>query len=162
MDSYEAFMVFFIGIFGIFALIALATTILIIVSKWKILEKGNKPGWGSLIPFYNQYLLCEMTGVNPWWVLIYVGIIVGGFAFSLIFIRVPYMSILFTLAIQVANIYYQILLNVSLAKSLKKEPEFAILLILVPIIGYPILAFSKKTEYIGKNPMKDIIFDNMK
>ena len=57
-------------------LICITLGILQIIGTWKILTKANKPGWGALIPFYNQYLLCKITGVNPWWIVI---VICSGF-----------------------------------------------------------------------------------
>lgn len=153
MSNYEAAGAVFAGLmvfFGVFMLIALVIAIFMIIATWKILEKGNKPGWGALIPFYNTYLLCEMTGVNPWWILIV--------ALSPVLNVIPVIGGLASLA---ASIYFSILLYVGLARSFKKEDAYAIGLILLPIIFLPILAFGKENKYVGKNPMKDIIFDNI-
>lgn len=153
MSNYEAAGAVFAGLmvfFGIFMLIGLAIAIFMIITTWKVLEKGNKPGWGAIIPFYNTYLLCEMTGVNPWWVLIT--------ALSPALNVIPVIGGLASLA---ATIYFSVLLNVGLARAFKKEDGFAIGLILLPIVFLPILAFGKENKYVGKNPMKDIIFDNI-
>ena len=45
---------------GVFILIAVALAVLQIIGTWKILTKAKQPGWGSLIPFYNQYLLQQL------------------------------------------------------------------------------------------------------
>ena len=135
---------------GIIILIGLVCGIFMIITTWKVLEKGNKPGWGAIIPFYNTYLLCDMTGVNPWWILITV--------LSPVLNIVPVIGGLASFAV---SIYFAVLLNVGLARAFKKEDGFAIGLILLPIVFYPILAFGKENKYVGKNPMKDIIFDNI-
>ena len=132
-------------------LIALAIGVVTIIGTWKILEKGNKPGWGALIPFYNQYLLCDMVGVNPWWILIV--------ALSPILGIVPVIGELASFAV---SIYFTVLLNVSLARAFKKEDGFAVGLILLAPVFYLILGFGKENNYVGKNPMKDLLFDNLK
>lgn len=150
-DGLETLAAGFIVIFGVIALIALALAVVTIIGQWKILEKGNKPGWGALIPFYNTYLFCDMVGVNPWWILIVL--------FSPILNIVPVIGGLASFAV---SIYFTVLLNVSLARAFKKEDGFAVGLILLAPIFYLILAFGKENKYVGKNPMKDLLFDNLK
>ena len=136
--------------FAVMMLISLAVAVAMIIGMWKILEKGNKPGWGALIPFYNVYLLCEIVGVNPWWILIMV--------LSPILSIIPIIGVL---AEFVVMIYFSILLNVSLARAFKKEDGFAVGLILLAPVFYLILGFGKENNYVGKNPMNDLLFDNL-
>ncbi len=157
-DGIEALAAGFFAFFGIIMLFALAALVLMIISLWKILEKGNKPGWGALIPFYNLYLLCDMTGVNPWWVAIFASIFVAPFILA----AIPFIGFIGILALEAAIVYFQVLLSVSLARSLNKETEFAFGIVYLPIVFLPILAFSNKANYVGKNPMKDLLFDNLK
>ncbi len=50
------------GIFGgMTFLINVAIMVLFIIAYWKIFEKAGKAGWASLIPFYNLYVMCEIT-----------------------------------------------------------------------------------------------------
>ena len=150
-DGWGALFAGFAIFFGIIMLIALAVAVVTIIGMWKVLEKGNKPGWGALIPFYNQYLLCDMVGVNPWWILIV--------ALSPILNVVPVIGGLASFAV---SIYFTVLLNVSLARAFKKEDGFAVGLILLAPVFYLILGFGKENNYVGKNPMKDLLFDNLK
>lgn len=133
---------------AVIALIVLISGILVIVAKWQLLEKGNKPGWGALIPVYNTYLFCEIVGINPYWILI-----------VLLSPVLNIITILGSLLVIAVSIYFTILLNVSIAKSFNKDSGFAIGLILLPIVFYPILAFSKDTKYVGPQSMEDILFD---
>ena len=58
--------------------------ILMVIGLWKMMEKAGEPGWVGIIPFYNQYKLCEKVMNNPWyWVrlLIVVVPIVGWFMY---------------------------------------------------------------------------------
>ena len=138
------------GAMAVFGVIALIIGIAVIVGQWKVLQKGNKPGWGAIIPFYNTYLMCDMVGVNPWWILIVV--------LSPILGVVPVIGSLATMAV---SIYFTILLNVSIAKAFGKETGFAVGLILLPPVFWLILGLGKENNYVGKNPMKDILFDNI-
>lgn len=135
----------------IFILICmLVFAIIMFIAMWKIFKKANKPGWGALVPIYNQYLLCQVSGVSPWWVLI---ICLCPF--------VNLIPILGSIAAMAAYIYFTILLYVSLARSFGKEDAFAIGLIL-PILNpifSCILGFGS-SQYVGPRPMKDIIFKN--
>ena len=47
-----------------------------IVGLWMMFTKMNEDGWKAIIPFYNQYKLCEKTMGDPWyWVRLFVVII---------------------------------------------------------------------------------------
>lgn len=130
----------------IMMIIAIAIAVINIIGYWKILVKGGKPGWGALIPFYNQYLLCDMVGVSPWWILIVLGCSLLSF--------IPVIGSLLSLA---ASIYFMILLNVSLARSFGKEDSYAVGLILLQPFFYLILGL--KGEYVGKKPMEDAVMN---
>lgn len=141
----------FIAFFGILLIISLAVAVIMIISEWKIFEKAEKPGWAAIIPVYNVITLCNVVGISPWWILIVV--------LSPILNIVPVLGALAKFAV---IIYFQILLNVSLARAFKKEDGFAAGLILLPVVFYPILGFGKDNKFYGKNPMKDLLFDNLK
>lgn len=138
--------------FAIFMVICIilcvVLSVLKIIGTWKILTKANEPGWKALIPIYNQYMLCKITGVNPWWILIV--------CLSPILSIIPFVG---SLAVSAVGIYFTILLNISLARSFKKDDGFAVGLILLSPVFYFILGI-KKDEYQGPKPMKDIIFKN--
>ncbi|MFO0261358.1 MAG: DUF5684 domain-containing protein, partial [Planctomycetota bacterium] len=52
------------------ALILLALFALIIASLWIIFTKAGQPGWASLIPFYNLYVMLQIVGKPAWWLLL--------------------------------------------------------------------------------------------
>jgi hypothetical protein len=100
---------------GIGALIGLAIGLIVIIGMWKIFVKAGQPGWASIIPIYNAYILCKIVGKPGWWVILLfiplVGVIIG------------------------------IILVAGLAKSFGKGVGFAVGLILLPFIFYPMLGF---------------------
>lgn len=130
-------------------IIASIIAILQVIGLWKILKKANQPGWGALIPVYNQYLLCKIVGISPWWILI--------LCLSPILVFIPIIGSLANIA---AAIYFTILLNVSLARSFGKEDGFAVGLILLAPIFYLILGLGD-SKYLGEKPMNDVIFNKI-
>ncbi len=106
-------------IFFIFFLIVLLFTFVI---EWKVFTKAGKPGWASLVPNYNIVVMLEIAGRPTWWVLLFF--------------------------IPIANIVVGVLLMIDFAKSFGKGTGFAVLLILLPFIGMPILAFGS-AQYLG-------------
>lgn len=134
-----------VGFVLIVLLIALAVSLVILIAKWKAYSKAGEQGWKVLIPIYNQYTLCKIVGVSPWWILIvFIGTLLNG---------IPFIGSLISLA---ASIYFLILLNVSVAKAYGKDAGFAVGLILLPIVFWPILGFGK-AEFVGADPMNDVI-----
>ncbi len=97
----------------------LALIVLYIVSMWKVYTKAGKPGWGVLIPFYNIYLLAKIAGKPGWW---------------LILLLIPYVDIVFG-----------IIVAVEVARNFGKSGGFAVGIIFLPFIFYPILAFGSAT-----------------
>lgn len=102
--------------------LGLAFGVLAIIAMWKIFEKAGKPGWAAIIPFYNIYVLFEITWGNGW-----------KFLFQLI---------------PIANIVFAIITMVKLAKAFGKSGGFAVGLIFLSIIFYCILAFDQ-SQYLG-------------
>ena len=39
---------------------------LTIAGNWHLYKKAGQPGWKSLIPFYNNFVLFQIADLNPW------------------------------------------------------------------------------------------------
>lgn len=139
---------FILGFFAIFLVMALISYVLSAVGLWKMFQKAGKPGWPSLIPIYNTYVLCEITGVSPWWLVICFG---AGFITGLF----PILSILSF----VVSVYFGILLAVSTARSFGKSDAYAIGVYFVSFVFYLIFGLGD-AQYVGPKPMNDVIFHN--
>lgn len=137
------------GFLFFFLTMGITIWILTVIGRWKMFEKAGFEGWKSIIPFYNLYTHCQMVGVNVWWVAIYFGVLILN-------------GILGPLAIvgYLVMIYFYVLLAVSTAKSFGKDESYGVGIFFVPTIFYMILGFGK-SEFVGKKPMKDFIFDNI-
>lgn len=111
------------GVILIPLIIALAVSVFMIICIWKIFKKAGKGGWESIIPVYNFIVMLQITELPMW-----------------------YIALLF---VPIAQVYALIKMNIELAKKFGQEGGFAALLILVPVVGYPILAFGKDKVYMG-------------
>ena len=138
----------------IFIIIALVFSIISIIGQWKTFKKAGKGGWEAIIPIYNTFVLCQITGVNPWWILI---IFAGNFVLGLLS-AIPVVGVIFTLASYALMIYFFVLLYVSTARSFGKSDGYAAgLYFLAPIFW--LLLGGKNTQYLGAKPMDDVVMN---
>lgn len=96
--------------------------IFLIASVWIVYTKAGKPGWASIVPFYNMIVLLDMVGKPAWWLIL--------------------------MFIPVVNLIVLIMVYHNLSLSFGKGTGFTIGLILLGFIFFPILAFSD-AKYIG-------------
>ncbi len=113
---------FFAGLAAGTWVLALVFMVFYVICAWKIFEKAAKPGWAAIIPIYNMIVLLEIVGKPLWWFLLFF--------------------------IPGVNIVVSVLVYIELAKSFGKEAAFAIGLLLLSFIFYPILAFGS-ARYVG-------------
>ncbi len=92
-----------------------AFVILMIVSMWKVFSKAGQPGWAAIIPIYNIYILLKVAGKPGWWLILMI--------------------------IPIVNFVIGIITVLAIAQRFGKGGGFAVGLLLLPIVFYPILAF---------------------
>lgn len=102
--------------------------LVVLISSWFILKKANKPGWYCFIPIYNMIVLYQIVDLSAFYILLWVIPVLN-------FLAIPILVII---------------MNVRLAASFGKNIMYGIGLAFLPIIFYPLLAFSKN-KYIGPN-----------
>jgi len=100
---------------GVFMLIWVAFLVLMIAAMWKIFAKAGQPGWAAIIPIYNIIVLLKIVGRPLWWIIL--------------------------LIIPLVNLVIALILAFDLAKRFGKGAGFAIGLIILPFIFYPVLAW---------------------
>lgn len=54
------------GFLAIYYIIVLAILVVMIIAQWKIFVKAGRPGWASIVPFYNWYCLFDIAWGNGW------------------------------------------------------------------------------------------------
>lgn len=116
----------------VFTIISLVLCVFVLVCMWIIFRKAGKPGWAAIVPFYNLYVLFDITWGS-------------GMRFLL-------------LLIPIYNIILGIQTQVRLARAFGKSGGFAAGLVFLPYIFIPLLAFGKET-YQGV-PVKAAPYQN--
>ncbi len=102
--------------------VSLVIAVISIVGMWKMFEKAGKPGWASIVPFYNLYMLFDIAWGN---------------------------GILFlTMLVPCVNLVFSLICLNKLARAFGKGVGFFIGLIFLGPIFYCILGFGD-AEYIG-------------
>ena len=113
-------------------IISLVLCVFVLVCMWIVFRKAGKPGWAAIVPFYNLYVLFDITWGS-------------GMRFLL-------------LLIPIYNIILGIQTQVRLARAFGKSSGFAAGLVFLPYIFIPLLAFGKET-YQGV-PVKAAPYQN--
>lgn len=100
---------------GALAFVYFAVILLILVSMWKIFVKAGKPGWAAIVPIYNMIVLLEIVNKPIWWFIMFF--------------------------IPLVNLIFIIMTYNELSKSFGQGVGTTVLLILLPFVGFPMLAF---------------------
>ena len=96
-------------------LICVAVFVFYVIAGWKMFAKAGEPGWGAIVPIYNLYLYCKISGRPEWWLILFF---------------IPFV-----------NIVIALIVAMDLAKAFGKTSGFGIGLWLLSFIFVPILAF---------------------
>ena len=102
-------------IYSVTAILLLLPTIALLAGVWKVFVKAGHPGWASLVPFYNFYILLKIADQPTWYV--------------------------FLLFLPMANIVVILAALHGMAKNFGKDFTFTIGLIVFGFIFFPILGF---------------------
>lgn len=100
---------------GFFMVIWLVVTVVMIAALWKIFAKAGQPGWACIIPIYNIVVMLQIVKRPLWWIIL---------------MLIPFV-----------NVVVGIIITIDLAKAFRQGTGFAIGLILLPFVFYPILGF---------------------
>ena len=93
-----------------------------IIGLWMVFVKAGERGWKAIIPFWNLYILCKITGRPGWWVILAI---------------VPIVNLVW--------IVFSLLISLDLARDFGKGGGFGVGLWLLGFIFYPILGFGSAT-----------------
>jgi hypothetical protein len=118
---------------GAYLIVVLAIAVFLIACQWKIYSKAGKPGWACLVPIYNIVVLLEIVNKPVWWILL--------------------------MLIPIVNFVIAIIIIIELAKAFGKDGGFAVGLMLLPIVFYPLLAFGDSQYVYGdkEQPTSDLL-----
>lgn len=116
--GFFAFLTSTVGLLCSFGFLVIA-----IIGMWRMFTKAGQPGWGSLIPIYNIYLLLKIAGRPGWWLLL--------------------------LLIPIVDIVVWLIVSMDIAKSFGKSAAYGIILLfLLSGLGFLILGLGD-AQYKG-------------
>lgn len=137
---------------AVYGVISLAWYIIMIIANWKIFTKAGQPGWMSIIPFLNSFILFKISwNTMMFWIMIGAGV-VGGVLSSIAGENGGFLAIL-SLICTVVMIVIAVIDTHKLSKSFGHGIGFTLGLLFLSPIFTLILGFGK-SEYIGPNGEK--------
>jgi hypothetical protein len=93
-----------------------------VVMNWRIFAKAGEPGWKSVIPLYNSFILYKIAWGNGW--------------------------LMFLTFIPLVGFIFPIICAFKLARAFGHGFGYGLGINFLPIVFYPMLAFGK-SEYVG-------------
>ncbi len=112
------------AIIFVYFLVFIVVYVLMGISLMKIFKKaGRQDAWAAWVPIYNQYVYFEVAGRPGWWAFL---------AF------IPFVG-------SIAALITGVLGAIDISKSFGKSSGFTVLLVLLPLIAFPMLAFGNAT-----------------
>lgn len=103
------------GVIITYLLVVGVVLVIMLAAMWKVFQKAGRPGWAAIIPIYNTYVMLKIVGRPGWWLLLYF--------------------------IPIVNIFVAIVVTYELAKAFGKDVGYTLLLLFLPVIGWPMLAW---------------------
>ena len=132
-------------ILSLISIIVISELIVInMIGLRKMFIKAKKPSWAAFIPIYREWIICEMVGVNTYWVIL---VLIGVFLIS----QIPVVGRILSIIILV---YYKILTSMGISKSFGKDKSFTVGIAFIPTLYFMILGYGP-AEYRGPKPVKD-------
>lgn len=146
-SAFAAMMAMMMGSIMCLVVFGLVIVFILIVTNWRIYTKAGQPGWASIVPIYQLFVLMDIIRKPRSWAVI---ILVLGVAQSILTAmqpgansdRDPNMLIsLIQLGVGIASIYFTVRTFRELARVFGHGVGFTLGLMFLPFLFYPILAF---------------------
>ena len=170
-------MVVFLLLFAIVVpLLSIAAVVLTFIASWKVHEKAGLPGWSGIIPYYNYYARASRVGmVDTFWkclkiLALTIGVSIVGTIVVVVVSAISLIGAEAAESVMTIGIILSTLLNLAVAISawalmiwaivqlvkidirfisyFGKGTGFAIGMLLVPYVFYPMLAWGQ-AEWMG-------------
>lgn len=119
-----------------------------VIAGWKMFVKAGIPGWKSLIPVYNLYLIYKMADMSGFWAIFTVIASCLG-AYLSDKTDAPTVLIIISGIVGIVAFVGEVMKAFKLSKAFGKGTLFAIFMIIFPSLGEVILGFGS-SKYEGK------------
>jgi len=131
------------------SILTLVITVLMVASMWRIFVKAGKPGWAAIIPYYNLFVLIQVS-MRPVWLIVF---FIPTFTFSLLAIVLNPSTLLGLLGplifikpiLDVIALVAYVFVAHGLAKAFGKGMLDTFGFVILAPIWYPMYAFGGET-----------------
>lgn len=135
------FATLFGSMIGVLLVLLLVAPIIAVslIANWKLFKKAGKKGWEAIVPFYNSWVLVEISGLEWWWFLLMIATSILGTVSEDLSGLASLVSLFASF-----NCWYNI------AKKFKKDTTTSVLAGIFSFIFLIVFAFSKKDQYYAE------------
>lgn len=131
---------------------------MMIAANWCIFKKAGTSGWKALVPFYCDYTFYKIAWKRKYFFIMLVLFVIGfNLSNPTIFKNIPVLLSFAGDILMFAAAIIDIISIVKLAKAFRKGGGFAVGLILLPFVFYPILGFGSAKYRRRKRRKREII-----
>jgi hypothetical protein len=102
---------------------SVAVSLFLLVAMGKVFAKAGHSAWAAVVPIYSAIVLLQVANKPAWWVLL--------------------------LAIPGVNLAIAVVVALAIARSFGRGTGFAIGLVVLPWVFYPVLGFGRAEYYAG-------------
>ena len=100
---------------GAWIVVYLVVIAVVIAGVWLAFVKAGAPGWASIIPIFNLYVMVKMAGREGWWVILFF--------------------------VPLVNIVVVFIVYIAIAERFGKSAGFGVGMVLLSFVFWPILGF---------------------
>lgn len=134
---------------GVIITIALVLYVIQVIAYWKMFKKMGEPGWKSIIPVYNGYIMYKRTWKPMWF---WVNLLIGFVAALLSNLNTSFgpstVITVISAIVLIVGIVFGVIADNKISKSFGHGAGYTVGLIFLPVIFTLILGFGK-SEYKG-------------
>ena len=139
----------------ILAIVAIVYLILLpFIASWKLFKKVGIPGWKSLIPVYNQYLIYKISGMPGIFAIPYYAYFILDIIYPDFISPVPQYMFITIIVLSAIVFILDIIKGIKLSNYFGKGTLFKIGMILIPEI-FEIIVGMGKAKYNGPYKVKN-------
>ena len=134
---------------GVIITIALVLYVIQVIAYWQMFKKMGEPGWKSIIPVYNSYIMFKRTWKPMWF---WVNLLIGFVAALLSNLNTSFgpstVIAIISAIVLIIGIVFGVIADNKISKSFGHGAGYTVGLIFLPMIFTLILGFGK-SQYKG-------------
>ena len=131
---------------GVIVTIALVLYVIQVIAYWQMFKKMGEPGWKSIIPIYNSYILFKKTWKPMWfWVNLAIGFVAALLQNLNQSFGPSTVILILSIIVLIVGIVFGVIADNKISKSFGHGAGYTVGLIFLPLIFTLILGFGSST-----------------